>query len=68
MVCIDKYAASVWLVSSPTTVNKGLVAKIQKGRATALDLTSGRRRWSGRRIQERTMRWMTAIPVVPRSG
>lgn len=40
-VCIDKYEASVWRVPNPTTVNKGLVKKIQKGKATAALLAKG---------------------------
>jgi hypothetical protein len=37
--CMDKYEASVWRVPNPTTTNKGLVAKIQQGKATAALLT-----------------------------
>ena len=40
-VCMDKYEASVWRVPDPTTSNKGLVKKIQQGKATAADLTAG---------------------------
>jgi len=39
--CMDKYEASVWRVPNPTTTNKGLVAKIQQGKATAALLTAG---------------------------
>jgi hypothetical protein len=39
--CMDKYEASVWRVPNPTTTNKGLVAKIQQGNATAALLTAG---------------------------
>jgi len=39
--CMDKYEASVWRVPNPTTTNKGLVAKIQQGEATAALLTAG---------------------------
>jgi len=39
--CMDKYEASVWRVPAPTTLNKGLVAKIQGGKATAADLAAG---------------------------
>ena len=28
--CMDKYEASVWRVSNPTTANRGLVARIQQ--------------------------------------
>jgi formylglycine-generating enzyme required for sulfatase activity len=35
---MDKYEASVWRVPNPTTTNKGLVAKIRQGTATARDL------------------------------
>ena len=38
---MDKYEASVWRVPNPTTTNKGLVAKIQQGEATAALLTAG---------------------------
>jgi hypothetical protein len=40
-VCMDTYEASVWRVPNPTTINKGLVSKIQQGVATAADLTAG---------------------------
>ena len=40
-VCMDKYEASVWRVPSPTTLNKKLVKKIQMGKASATDLTTG---------------------------
>jgi formylglycine-generating enzyme required for sulfatase activity len=39
-VCIDKYEASVWSIPDPTGVNRSLVRKLQKGRATATDLTT----------------------------
>jgi len=35
-----KYEASVWRVPNPTTINTGLVKKIQQGRATQADLTA----------------------------
>jgi len=40
-VCMDKYEASVWRVPNATTTNKGLVVKIQQGRATVALLTAG---------------------------
>ena len=40
--CLDKFEASVWRVSAPTTLNAGLVRKIQLGTATLADLTAGR--------------------------
>ena len=40
--CMDKYEASVWRVPNPTTANRGLVARIQQGTATAADLANGR--------------------------
>jgi formylglycine-generating enzyme required for sulfatase activity len=40
-VCMDKYEAGVWRVLNPTTLNRGLVTKIQGGRATAADLAAG---------------------------
>jgi hypothetical protein len=40
-VCMDTYEASVWRVPNATTTNKGLVAKIQQGKATAANLTAG---------------------------
>ena len=39
--CMDKYEASVWRVPAPTGINKGLVVKIQGGKATAADLAAG---------------------------
>ena len=33
-VCMDKYEASVWRVEDPTGLNRKLVKKIQRGRAT----------------------------------
>ena len=39
--CMDKYEASVWRVPNPTTTNKGLVARIRQGNATAALLTAG---------------------------
>jgi hypothetical protein len=39
--CIDKYEASVWEIPDPTGVNRPLVIKVQKGRATLADLTAG---------------------------
>jgi hypothetical protein len=39
--CMDKYEASVWRVPNPTTMNKRLVGKIQRGTATVGDLTAG---------------------------
>jgi formylglycine-generating enzyme required for sulfatase activity len=39
--CIDRFEASVWRVPSPTGLNKGLVARIQQGRATVADLVAG---------------------------
>jgi hypothetical protein len=39
--CMDKYEASVWRVPNPTTTNKGLVGRIQQGKATAALLTAG---------------------------
>jgi hypothetical protein len=32
--CMDKYEASVWRVPNPTTINAGLVTRIQQGTAT----------------------------------
>jgi hypothetical protein len=40
-VCMDKYEASVWRVPSPLGTNKGLVKKIQQGKATVTDLAKG---------------------------
>ena len=37
-VCMDTYEASVWRVSDPLGANKGLVKKIQAGKATVADL------------------------------
>lgn len=37
-VCMDKYEASVWRVTDPSGVNKKLVAKIRKGKATEANL------------------------------
>src|SRR5262249_22905429 len=39
--CMDKYEASVWRVPNPTTTNRALVARIQQGRAAAVDLAAG---------------------------
>jgi formylglycine-generating enzyme required for sulfatase activity len=39
--CMDRYEASVWRVPNPTTVNKFLVGRIQRGKATAADLAAG---------------------------
>jgi hypothetical protein len=39
-VCMDKFEASVWRVPSPTTLNAGLVRKIQLGTVTRADLTA----------------------------
>jgi hypothetical protein len=39
-VCMDTYEASVWRVPDPLGVNKGLVTKIQQGKATAAGLTA----------------------------
>jgi hypothetical protein len=39
--CLDRYEASVWRVSNPTTTNAPLVRKIQLGLATFLDLAAG---------------------------
>src|SRR5262249_60308215 len=36
--CLDKYEASVWRVPNPTTQNRTLVLKIQRGAATLGDL------------------------------
>src|SRR5438046_2656134 len=38
--CIDTYEASVWRIPNPLDANKGLVAKVKKGKATAADLTA----------------------------
>jgi len=40
-VCMDKFEASVWRVALPTAANKGLVKKIQQGKATLTDLAKG---------------------------
>jgi hypothetical protein len=40
-VCMDRYEASAWRVPLPATANKGLVKKIQQGKATLADLTKG---------------------------
>ncbi len=40
-VCLDTYEASVWRVPNPTTINAGLVRRIQLGQATRVDLTVG---------------------------
>ena len=40
-VCLDRYEASVWRVPNATTINAGLVARIQHGSATAADLAAG---------------------------
>jgi hypothetical protein len=40
-VCLDKFEASVWRVALPTSANKGLVKKIQQGKATVADLAKG---------------------------
>jgi formylglycine-generating enzyme required for sulfatase activity len=40
-VCMDTWEASVWRVPGPTTINKGLVKKIQDGKATAALLAAG---------------------------
>jgi len=40
-VCMDTYEASVWRVSDPLVANKGLVKKIQAGKATVADLAAG---------------------------
>ena len=40
-VCIDTYEASVWRVPNPTGANKGLVKKIQQGKAAIADLAKG---------------------------
>jgi hypothetical protein len=38
---MDKFEASVWRVALPATANKGLVKKIQQGKATLADLAKG---------------------------
>jgi hypothetical protein len=40
-VCMDTYEASVWRVPNATTVNRSLVDRIRRGRATAADLAAG---------------------------
>ncbi|MCC6846874.1 MAG: SUMF1/EgtB/PvdO family nonheme iron enzyme [Deltaproteobacteria bacterium] len=40
-VCMDRYEGSVWRVSNPFGANKGLVKKIQRGKATVADLAKG---------------------------
>ncbi|MCC6848965.1 MAG: hypothetical protein IT294_10730, partial [Deltaproteobacteria bacterium] len=40
-VCMDRYEASVWRVPDPLGANKGLVKKIQQGKATVKDLAKG---------------------------
>ena len=40
-VCMDKYEESVWRVPDPLVSNRGLVAKIQGGKATVADLANG---------------------------
>jgi formylglycine-generating enzyme required for sulfatase activity len=40
-VCMDTYEASVWRVPDPLDANKGLVKKIQQGKADAEDLSKG---------------------------
>src|SRR4029450_1072965 len=40
-VCMDRYEASVWRVPNPTTTNAGLVRRIQLGKTSVADLTSG---------------------------
>ncbi len=40
-VCMDTYEASVWRVPDPLGANKGLVKKIQAGKAKAVDLAKG---------------------------
>jgi len=40
-VCMDKFEASVWRVPNPATANKGLVKKIQQGKAKVADLAKG---------------------------
>ena len=38
--CVDRFEASVWLVPDPTGAHKGLVKKLQKGKAILNDLTA----------------------------
>jgi hypothetical protein len=40
-VCMDRYEASVWRVPDPTGANRGLVSRIQQGRATLASLMAG---------------------------
>jgi len=40
-VCMDRYEASVWRVPDPLGANKGLVKKIQQGKATVASLARG---------------------------
>jgi formylglycine-generating enzyme required for sulfatase activity len=40
-VCMDKYEASVWRVPDPAGANKGLVKRIQQGKARSANLTAG---------------------------
>jgi formylglycine-generating enzyme required for sulfatase activity len=40
-VCMDKYEASVWRVPSPMIVNRFLVDRIRRGKASAADLAAG---------------------------
>lgn len=40
-VCMDAYEASVWRVPNPATTNASLVSRIQLGKASRADLTSG---------------------------
>ena len=40
-LCVDTYEASVWRVPNATTANRGLVLRIQQGKATLADLTAG---------------------------
>ncbi len=39
--CVDRYEASVWSIPVPTTANKGLVTRVQRGTATLQDLLDG---------------------------
>lgn len=40
-VCMDRYEATVWRVPQPAGANKGLVKKIQQGKAKVKDLVAG---------------------------
>ena len=40
-VCLDSYEATVWRVPNPTTANRNLVRRIQRGSATRAELTAG---------------------------